>query len=199
MRRLFGFLFFFAVSAGCNDSEVMLPGPTTLVSKGDTDLVSAQAEASRMLAEFVPFEFDFQLTDVSGQPISKSEFKGKVLIVDLWGTWCPPCRQEIPHFVALYEKYKGQGLEVVGLNSERGVPDAQAQTVRQFRSRNNIPYRCAVVSERVIEQVTPFEGFPTTLFFDRTGKLRLKLVGYHEIANLQAVTETLLNEPKASE
>ena len=120
--------------------------------------------------------------------------KGKVLIVDIWGTWCPPCREEIPHFIALYKQYGSQGLEIVGLNKENGSVEAQAQKVREFRDKFGIPYRCAIITERIMAQIPDFDGFPTTLFFDKRGKLRLMYVGYHEARELQAAVENLLAE-----
>jgi len=60
---------------------------------------------AQSLAQFTPFEFDFDLTDVDGNRLSKADDAGKVLIVDVWGTWCPPCREELPHFVALNREF----------------------------------------------------------------------------------------------
>src|SRR5581483_1085101 len=66
----------------------------------------AREHAQQLLAENKPFPFDFSLTTLDGKPISKKDFAGKVLIVDFWGTWCPPCRMEIPHFEDLLKKYR---------------------------------------------------------------------------------------------
>ena len=78
-------------------------------------------EAQEVLASGETFPFDFTLTDFSGQNISLTGFQGKVLIVDIWGTWCPPCRAEIPSFVKLQTEYGPQGLQIVGLNYEHGT------------------------------------------------------------------------------
>ncbi|MBI3008883.1 MAG: TlpA family protein disulfide reductase, partial [Candidatus Omnitrophica bacterium] len=58
---------------------------------------------------------DFVLKDLEGKDVKLSDFKGKVMILDFWATWCPPCRKEIPHFKELYDKYKSQGLEIIGV------------------------------------------------------------------------------------
>jgi thiol-disulfide isomerase/thioredoxin len=157
-------------------------------------LSAAVAEIAPEFKATRSLPFDFELTDVAGEPIRKSDFAGKVLIVDIWGTWCPPCRAEIPHFIALHERYHSEGLEIVGLNSERGSPDAQAQIVQNYRRNAGIPYRCAIITDKVQDQVRDFDGYPTTLFFDRSGKLRLKLVGMHDLRVLQAAVETLIRE-----
>ena len=62
---------------------------------------------------------DFTLKDLNGNRVSLSDFKGKVVVLNFWATWCGPCRVEIPHIDALYQKYKDQGLVVLGINAER--------------------------------------------------------------------------------
>lgn len=183
-----------ALDLGCGESAPPKAETTALLSAESIDLKSARREIARTMADTVPFDFDFNLRDISGEPIRKSDFAGKLLIVDIWGTWCPPCREEIPHFIALYDRYRSEGLEIVGLNQENGTPEAQAQKVREYQKKLGINYRCAIITEKVRSQVPKFDGFPTTLFFDRAGALRLHLVGYHEARDLQAAVETLLNE-----
>ncbi|MCY2962610.1 MAG: TlpA disulfide reductase family protein [Planctomycetota bacterium] len=193
MRRVLGICCLLMSFVGC-DGAAPLPTSGGCLSPTDPDLKMLKKEVTKALKSEDPGEFDFELTDVSGEPIRKSDFEGKVLIVDIWGTWCPPCRNEIPHFKALHETYGSKGLAIVGLNSERGPPDAQAQSVRDYKSRAGIPYRCAIITDKVLNQISPFEGFPTTLFFDRKGKLRLKVVGYNDMIVLQAMVEALLDE-----
>jgi len=156
---------------------------------------ATQKEIDTLLAAHEPFEFNFELDDIGGAKISKAQHAGKVMIVDIWGTWCPPCRAEIPHFVELDKQFKEKGLQIVGLNKER-TPDAEeaAKTVKSFCDENGVTYPCALISDEVMEQVPDFQGFPTTLFIDRTGKVRLKVVGARGPEFLQAVVETLLAE-----
>jgi thiol-disulfide isomerase/thioredoxin len=148
-----------------------------------------------LLQQNKPFNFDFELTDVDGNKVSKADLMGHVAIVDIWGTWCPPCRAEIPHFVALDKQYRDKGLRIVGLNDEKTQDsDAATHRVRAFREQHGIKYPCALITDEVEDQVPQFEGFPTTLFFDRTGTVRLKLVGAEDYSTLRAVVEHLLNE-----
>jgi thiol-disulfide isomerase/thioredoxin len=130
--------------------------------------VAAETEVAQLFEENEPFEFTFALEDIAGNKLSKAELAGKVLIVDIWGTWCPPCRMEIPHFVALDKEYREKGLQIVGLNQERGEDDAEnIKMVKEFCEENDVPYPCALITEEVMKQVPDFEGFPTTLFLDR--------------------------------
>jgi thiol-disulfide isomerase/thioredoxin len=151
-------------------------------------------EVDELFAATKPFDFNFELTDIEGDAIAKADFKGKVLIVDVWGTWCPPCRMEIPHFVELTKKYGEAGLVIVGLNSERGREENHLKMVKEFHKENDMNYRCALVQRDTIEQIPDLEGFPTTLFFDRAGKLRARVAGYHDFETLEAFVTRLLEE-----
>ena len=152
-------------------------------------------QAQEVLASGESFPFDFALTDFGGQAINLTGFQGKVLIVDIWGTWCPPCRAEIPSFVKLQTEYGPQGLQIVGLNYEQGVDEAAAkELVTKFIQENGMNYPCAMGTEAIQQQVPNFEGFPTTLFIDRAGKVRAKTVGLHEYAFLEAIVKILLAE-----
>lgn len=152
-------------------------------------------EVEKLIADTKPFPFDFELTDIDGKAIAKADFKGKVLIVDVWGTWCPPCRAEIPSFVTLHKKYQEAGLEIVGLNSERIKDEDEAlTTVKEFHKENGMTYRCALAKRDTIEQIPEMEGYPTTLFFDRAGKVRVKIVGLHDLDTLEAIVQRLLEE-----
>jgi len=152
-------------------------------------------EVSRLLEKNEPFDFDFDLKDIGGNKLSKADLAGHVLIVDIWGTWCGPCRMEIPHFVALSKEYREKGLRIVGLNEESGDDDEEKiQTVKEFVEEEGVDYPCALITESVMRQVPDFEGFPTTLFLDRTGQVRLKVVGVHDMLFLEAAVQALLGE-----
>ena len=154
--------------------------------------------AKNDLATGEGFPFDFQLSDVNGKALNLSDFKGRICVVDIWGTWCPPCRQEVPLFVKLQDKYGKYGFQVIGLNDERGVsPEANLTTVKEFMANTSMNYPCAMITEEVMQQLPEFQGFPTTLFIDHHGKVRLKAFGFHEYQYMETVVETLLREQSA--
>jgi thiol-disulfide isomerase/thioredoxin len=127
-----------------------------------------------------------------------SSLLGKVVIVDIWGTWCPPCRAEIPSFILLQTEFGPQGLQIVGLNYERAeTEEEKVEAVRKFIEEFGINYPCAMGTDEIQQQVPNFEGFPTTLFIDRSGRVRAKLVGLHDSMYLRALVEQLLAEPAA--
>lgn len=153
------------------------------------------AQAKEDLKNQESFDFNFQLTDVDGKPIKLDDYTGQVRIVDIWGTWCPPCRQEVPMFVKLQDAYSKYGLQIIGLNDERGPsPEANIQTVKNFMANASVNYPCAIVTPEVVEQVPEFGGFPTTLVIDHTGKVRLKAFGFHEYEYFDTVVRELLTE-----
>jgi thiol-disulfide isomerase/thioredoxin/Flp pilus assembly protein TadD len=151
-----------------------------------------------MFAATRAFDFDFELTDIEGNSIAKADFKGKVLIVDVWGTWCPPCRAEVPHFVELVKKHNASGLEIVGLNKEGADDNADLRKVQKFHKENGMNYRCALmkldVRDDIINQIPNMEGYPTTLFFDRTGKVRVMVTGARDFETLDMIVTRLLEE-----
>ncbi|MBL8890992.1 MAG: TlpA family protein disulfide reductase [Planctomycetaceae bacterium] len=151
------------------------------------------------LKTFESFEFDFDLKSVSGEPVVKNQWKGKLLVVDVWGTWCPPCRKSLPHLIELQNEFGDQGVQVVGLNVENEETVAeQTATVKAAIQSFGINYPCAVIDEPALTQIPNFEGFPTTLLIDRSGQVRLKLVGQLSAARLKAAVEILLEETPSS-
>ncbi len=150
-------------------------------------------EAREEIAQQESFEFDFELPDLDQKAVKLADFKGKLVIVDIWGTWCPPCRMEIPHFVKLQDAYAND-LAIVGVNYENGEGEEMLQGIRDFMSEQGINYTCVIGDDATREQVPNFRGFPTTLFLDREGKVRLMVVGYHPYEKLQAYINVLLDE-----
>lgn len=146
------------------------------------------------IASFEPFPFDFSVESVDEQQIALEDYRGKVCIVDIWGTWCPPCREEVPHFIDLQSRYGEQGLQIVGLNYEQQSPEANLTLVTDFIRDNNMNYPCALITQDFLQKVPDFEGFPTTIFVDRKGTVRLKIVGGRPLEYLETVATLLLEE-----
>jgi thiol-disulfide isomerase/thioredoxin len=172
-----------------------MPEFKTLLSKTqEKALAAAKTKAQSVLADNKPFDFSFELPSIDGKTVSLTDYAGKVLIVDVWGTWCPPCRQEIPHFVELHKKYRDKGLEIVGINYEHVEKDKVNETVKDFVKANGVTYTCVIGDDQTKDRIPDLRGFPTTLFLDRTGKVRGKVVGYQSLVDLEAIVTLLLDE-----
>jgi peroxiredoxin len=113
----------------------------------------------------------FKLKDTAGREFSLSDFRGKVLLVDFWGTWCAPCKTEMPGYERLYRKYKERGLVVIGI-----AADDDAAEVSRFGRKLGISYPLLINGMNV--QQYGVEGLPTTILVDRNGLVRKKVVGF---------------------
>jgi cytochrome c biogenesis protein CcmG/thiol:disulfide interchange protein DsbE len=123
-----------------------------------------------------------------GKTVKLSDFKGKVRIVDFWATWCPPCRGEIPHFVALQKKYKKKGLEVIGLSVDRDGPDV----VNKFAKEQGINYTSLMADDKAMSDYGGIRGIPTTFVIDRDGNIVKKYVGGQDEAAFEKDIKDLL-------
>lgn len=117
--------------------------------------------------------YNFSLTTLQGEKITLSDFKGKALIVDIWDTWCPPCRKGIPDFIELYNEYSSKGLEIVGI----AVGREGEETVRKFIEDYNINYINAIGNMDVFNGFGPIQGIPTTFVIDKNGNVYKKYTG----------------------
>ena len=118
---------------------------------------------------------DFKLTDLDGKSITLADYEGKVVFVNFWATWCPPCRQEIPGFVEVYEKYKDKGFVIVGV----AVSDVENKVV-DYVKENKMTYPCAMGTSQIIKDYEPGNAIPATIIIDREGNIHHKHVGYME-------------------
>jgi peroxiredoxin len=108
---------------------------------------------------------DFTLSDLQGKSWHLRELKGKVVLVNFWATWCPPCRKEMPDLQALYDKYKDQGFVVLSISDE------EAAKVSPFVTERNISYPVLLDPGRKVNEAFVVEGIPKSFVYDREGKL----------------------------
>ena len=118
----------------------------------------------------------WELLDMDGNKISSKEFKGKVVVVNFWATWCQTCVQELPAFTALQEKYGKEGLVVVGI----ALDELGAQSVKPFIQQRGLNFIVLAGNTSVQLAFGGLDGLPTTFIFDREGKLVSKHPGYRE-------------------
>lgn len=118
-------------------------------------------------------QYSFSAYDIDGVKRNSSEWMGKQpLVINFWGTWCPPCRKEIPELVKLYKEYKPKGIEIVSL-AVKDSPDK----VAEFASKAGMEW-IMLIDDRETSTKFRVTGVPSTLFFDRDGNLT-KVIDYN--------------------
>jgi thiol-disulfide isomerase/thioredoxin len=108
---------------------------------------------------------DFTLTDLDGHKWTRKALIGKVVVVNFWATWCPPCRKEMPDLDALYKRFKDQGLIVLAISDE------DEQKVRAFLKKRPVSYPVMLDKGRQVNELYRVEGIPKTYIYGRDGKL----------------------------
>ncbi len=129
----------------------------------------------------------FQYRGLDGKAKSIDEFSGKPLIINFWATWCPPCRQEIPHFVEFYKKYKEKGLQIVSL----GVSDT-ISSQKKFLETQEMPWVLGMDTNDVSGK-WGFEFIPTTIFVNASGVVVDIAVGGLDADELEARKDKLFS------
>jgi peroxiredoxin len=133
---------------------------------------------------------DFSLTDLTGQKLALSGYRGKVVLLDFWATWCDPCKAEIPHFVEMQNRYRPQGLQVIGISM-----DDDEQLARDFRQRFKMNYPVAMGNPQLAEQYGGILGLPITFAIDREGRIVSRHIGATDPSVFETEIRKLLGVP----
>ncbi len=129
----------------------------------------------------------FALTGLDGKPLDLADYKGKVVLLDFWATWCVPCRAEIPHFVEFQNQYREQGLQVIGISM-----DDDAKPVRAFYQQFNMNYPVALGTDHMAAAYGGVLGLPITFLIGRDGRIAAKYVGEVQMPMIEAQVKSLL-------
>ena len=132
---------------------------------------------------------DFVIPDLAGKPVALSDFKGKVVILDMWSIDCDPCKWEFPHFQALYEEYKDKGLVVLGAHVDS---PRKLTRVEDFVRAKGITFPVLKAGRNLIALYGGIRGVPTTFVIDREGYITNKIEGPRNKEFFEAVIKDLL-------
>ena len=134
-----------------------------------------------------PLAPDFSITDLSGQTLQLSRYRGKVVLLNFWATWCAPCRSEIPRFVDLQNKYDGQGLRIIGISL-----DDDRKSVHTFYQQLRMNYPVAVGDATLAERYGGILGLPVSFLIGRDGRIYAKFEGETDSSRIERAIKSLL-------
>lgn len=137
---------------------------------------------------------DFALKDAAGKVVRLSDYRGKVVLLDFWATWCGPCQVEIPWFIDFQRKHKSEGFEVIGVSMD----DDAWTAITPFVKEKGINYRIVLGDEKTGDQYGGVEALPTTFIIDREGRIASIHVGLAGKKDFEDAIEKLLQAPVAA-
>ena len=132
---------------------------------------------------------DLALRDLAGNPVRLSELQGKVVLVNLWATWCPPCRAEMPDLAALYLAHQAEGFVILGVNDQE-----PKEVVADFLADQPLPYPVLLDPDSRVARAYGVNFLPASFLIDRRGVLRAALPGPLLRAKLENAVKPLLAE-----
>jgi thiol-disulfide isomerase/thioredoxin len=132
---------------------------------------------------------DFSVKGLQGRQISSADFRGKVVLIDFWATWCQPCKKEMPGYQKLLDRYGQRGFVVIGFKFD-SMTDTEDPVL--FAKKIGVRYPLAVAPDDLKLRFGGIEGLPTTLLYDRHGILRKKVIGFEYTDVIESELKPLL-------
>jgi peroxiredoxin len=158
--------------------------PSSQAMQGDQQ----EAAVGINVGEIAP---DFTLLDLDGNEVGLSEFRGEVVFVNFWATWCPPCRAEMPDIESLYQEYKDKGVVVIGID----IGESEA-TVRQFVQQGGYSWTFVLDSTGAVAANYNIRAIPTSFFIDREGVIQAVNIGAMTKQGMEArLAEAMTSAP----
>jgi peroxiredoxin len=176
-----------AIFAGssCNSNDV-----TPINANNAPNPPAARNAPGTVLASLPPNVLDAELKTASGPTIRLSDFSGKVLLVNLWATWCGPCRLETPELVKLHKEFQSRGVELIGLSTEN--PDASVEAVRAFVKNYNVDYQIGWATPEVaLTLMQGRDSIPQSFIITREGRIMKRFIGFSQITTPPQLRQAL--------
>ena len=179
-------------ASSCNSNDPAPVDRSTAARPSTAVVPGAEPALVTLPAEVL----DAEMKSTNGEPIKLSNYSGKVLLVNLWATWCGPCRRETPELVKLYKEYQKRGVEMVGLSTED--PVASAESVQEFVREYNVDYHIGWATHEVAVTLMQGRGsIPQSFIITRDGRIKKRFIGFHPVNTppqlKQAIEEALID------
>lgn len=184
MKTILGIISFallLSISISCGDADS---------GSSDTSAMNdAKATEAKPVVTSTGSNNLFTVQDLSGQVRTADEWIGKQpVVINFWGTWCPPCRREIPELVKLYDEYRSKGVEIIGVALERSAGPSQVQ---QFAAQNGMDW-VLVLGNQQIAETYQIQSVPTIVTYDASGKEVDRLIGLQSPSTLKSAFESII-------
>ena len=190
---------------GCVDFEIALEDKVLNEIDHDHRLqeISLQARERYQVAvknrvlgavsNFGIYNIDFQLNGLDGKLIQRSDFDGKLLVLDLGASWCAPCVQSIPHLKRIQEEYAVQNVKVLNASFEtQATLEDNIGLIKRFSDEHELNYDIAVGTDALKGSIAQFQSFPCLVFIDGRGRVRFVTNGYHDFTQISSIIDVIL-------
>lgn len=137
---------------------------------------------------------EWELIDLNGKPVLSDQFKGKVIILNFWATWCPPCRAEMPDFMKLHDAYKNKGVTFLGISLDTGLGP-----VKRYVRTEKVNYPILMGNSKLVADYGNFSAIPQTFVIDAEGRINRQFMGLVKYDKLEKVIQSLIDVPRKSE
>ncbi len=205
MKNLFkyilGFAFLsvaFSNFSGCTNTASTQKGPELDNTSTSSNAVTNATAVDAKNSDYPPAPsgiLQTEIKDLDGNSFKVEDKKGKVVLLNLWATWCGPCRQEMPELMDMQNKYRDQGFEIYGLN----VDEESVEDIKTFSDEMKLNYQLAYANTKIMSEfikITRLSGIPQTILINRDGRMTYAVGGggNRVLRDMRAAVEKTVNQ-----
>ena len=166
LLRIFTLILWGLMIVGCSDTDEVTDPDDEKITNGDAANGDGTMEPGLAADESLPLAPAFTLASTEFEEVSLSDYEGKIVLLDFWATWCKPCEEEIPIFVELYDRYRAQGFEMLGISlDEQGL-----EVVEPFIERLGVSYTILLAEPGIVEEYK-LTAIPSAYLINRVGRI----------------------------